>query len=205
MKNNDITPVVAGNEEKKDFEIKRGLEISSIRQSFYYALTFLEDNLKVFENYFLDWTDWFEDKYEEEYILGLIEEGAIEDLEAFKNSGVKIEKGFCKKFIDNIYNLIRECKDCIKNNDLMLFIPKIKLLKDIINKLWQFFKIYTSHSYHNPFGDDDCGFYFLTPIIVPVRTGILNIIDIIDDIYKNIDNDYFRWDFDYNCRGEEQC
>ena len=181
----------------KEFKIKRGLKISSKKEAIYYALNYLEDNLKVFESYLLDWVDWLEDKEEEAHILSLIEWSDEENLKDFENSGMKIEKGFCKQFINNIYSIIEECKKSIVDNKQKHFIKKLKLLKNMVENSWFFHDIYCSHSYLNPYGDEDCGFYFLTPILVPELCSIRNIVDITRKIYETATNTYYKWSFDY--------
>ena len=50
-----------------------------------------------------------------------------------KNSEMKIEKGFCKQFINNIYSIIEECKKSIVDNKQKYFIKRLKLIKRIKN------------------------------------------------------------------------
>lgn len=193
------------NENKKENVSINVLEISVTKGAILYTLDFLEENVKLYEKYFLHWTCWFEDETEKEYIQNSISESScfIDEEEDFVNmvKNFDFKKGSCKKIFDNIYIDIKNCRESLQYDKFVLK-TNIGILKHELEKIRAYVVyVYCEHSYLNPY-TDDCELYYHI-LNIPLFIGRLNISDILEELCDELEEKCFDLNFDYKTINNE--
>ena len=137
LDNKETISVVAGNEEKKEFKIKRGIEIQSGKDGLIYALTFLNDVLNFYSPYLQHWSGWLEveDSYiKEEFLRDLFSVGEDESIDMAIN--MHFEKGLCQTTISKIIDKVNNTINLVKNGfDIKVVKCAIEEIENSVKKL----------------------------------------------------------------------
>lgn len=166
MENEKIMSVIADKENK----IKRGPEITTMKESLIYALTYMKECLERESKYILDWSDWIEDKDSFEYWVSLQENmGEDELIEEMKK--IEIKKGLCKNSIDGVISEIEDFITALVNNKCELNIElRIENLTNKVNELVTLRDLYNNHIYYNsPYSDFHNTGFVCIPIYLAVN------------------------------------
>lgn len=208
MKNNDITPVVAGNEDMampkeveetlnqsntEERKIKRGVEIETGIDGTIYALMYLKDCIRLAQKYYLDWTCWLEEEtYKDMIIENLLEsaEGQelteeekedIENVEKFKQ--ITFEKGLLKNTFSKMNMEVDNAITILKNNcsiDMFQFaVDNIENTFKKLDSITEYFCQRGLVDYVNIY----CDFYCHI-ITLPVYQSL----ELVSEIIKNLRN-----------------
>lgn len=137
MEDKEITPIVVESEEKKETEIKRGLEVETGKQGLIYTLVFLKNALNFYLPYLLDWSEWLEveDNYvKREYLRDLFGPGEDERIDMAIN--MRFEDGLCQNIINDIIHKVNNTINFVEKGFGIEFIKgAILAIEDSAKKL----------------------------------------------------------------------